>query len=471
MNADSDSAARKRRHRNERILASVVVLVLAIATAGAVLWEKRTAEDLKRDRRYIPKIAKITPEIELLQEYVRIDTSTPAGAARGAQWLAAQLEKRGARAEIIESARGRLNVYARVTGRERGSGLLLFNHVDVVAPGTGWTVPPFEARIAANMMWGRGTLDMKATALCQLLAFAAVARAKERPRHDLVFLATADEETGSEHGMQWLLAHRPDVFADLQYGITEGGITEMLSEQMTYFGIEVAAKQLVELTVEGPSLLALQEARFALEPAMFPREPQRVLPTVRQYFQDIAPTRTAYRPFLTDIDATIRRGQFWSLPTTYRDLTQDSLWASAPSERSGRWQMDVRMVNLPDTIPDQRLAWMKGLIEPYGVRIAEVRVKQGPVPASPSDNAFFALLVKQAREQYGVPAGVQVLYRATTDSRFLRQRGIHSYGVCPFPIDYHQSNTIHQANERIRLDGFMEGIEYVRTVVLEWART
>ena len=401
---------------------------------------------------------------------MRIDTSTPAGAARGARWLAAELEKRGARAEIIESAPDRLNVYARIPGRKRGNALLLFNHIDVVAPGTGWTVPPFDARIATNMMWGRGTLDMKATALCQLLAFAEVARGDERPMHDLVFLATADEETGSEHGMQWLLAHRPDVFVGVQYAITEGGVTEMLSEQMTYFGIEVTAKQLVELTVEGPSLLSLQEARFALEPAMFPREAQRVLPAVRQYFRDIAPTRMAYRPFLTDIDTTIRRGQFWSLPTTYRDLTQDSLWVSAPTERSGRWQMDVRMVNLPDAIPDQRLDWLKGVIEPHGVRIAEVRVKQGPVPASPSNNAFFALLAEQAREQYGVPAGVQVLYRATTDSRFLRQRGIHAYGVCPFPIDYHQSNTIHQADERIRLDGFMEGVEYVHAVVLEWAR-
>ena len=63
------------------------------------------------------------------------------------------------------------------------------------------------------MMWGRGTLDMKAMALCQLLAFAESRAAGEQPTHDLVFLATADEETGSEYGMRWLLAHRPDVFA------------------------------------------------------------------------------------------------------------------------------------------------------------------------------------------------------------------------------------------------------------------
>lgn len=466
----SSEADRKRRHRNERIVAALVILVLAAATAGVVGWQRRTAEELKRDRRYIPRTATITPEIELLQEYVRIDTSTPAGAARGARWLVAQLETRGVRAEIIESAPDRLNVYARIPGRTGGNGLLLFNHIDVVAPGGEWMFPPFEARISINQMWGRGTLDMKAMAVCQLLAFAEVARAGVRPQHDLVFLATADEETGSEYGMQWLLAHRPDVFAGIQYGITEGGVTEMLSEQMTYFGIEIAAKQLVDLTVEGPDLASLQEARIALEPAMFPREAQRVLPAVRQYFHDIAPTRTAYRPFLTDIDATIRRGQFWSLPAPYRDLTQDSLWVGAPTNASGRWQMSVRMANLPDVIPEERLAWLRSLIEPHGVRVAEIRAKQGPVPSSPSNNPLFAMLVERAREQYGVEAGVQVLYRSTTDSRFLRQRGIHCYGLCPYPVDYYQSNTIHNANERIRLDGFMEGVEYMREVVVGWAR-
>ena len=471
MTPDQSGLDRQRRHRHERIVASLLVLLLAAVTVGIVYWQKRTVEELRSDRRYIPRTAKMTPEIELLQEYVRIDTSTPAGAARGARWLVAQLAKRGVRAEIIESAPDRLNVYARIRGRSPGNGLLLFNHVDVVPPGDGWTVPAFDARIAINMMWGRGTLDMKAMALCQLLAFTAVARSGEPPQHDLVFLATADEETGSEYGMRWLLAHRPDVFASIQYAISEGGITEMLSERMTYFGVEVAAKQLIDLTVEGPDRSSLQEARFALEPAMFPRDPQRVLPAVRQYFHDIAPTRMAYRPFLTDIDATIRDGRFWSLPATYRDLTQDSLWVSAPAKTPKGWQMTVRMANLPDAIPDERIAWLQGVVAAYGVRIAEVREKQGPVPPSPSDNPFFALLVKRAKEQYGVPAGVQVLYRATTDARFLREHGIDCYGVCPYPVDFYQSNTIHKADERIRLDGFMEGIEYVGAIVTEWART
>jgi acetylornithine deacetylase/succinyl-diaminopimelate desuccinylase-like protein len=472
MTPDAEAARKRRRHRNERIAASIVILVLAALTAAILWWKQRETDALRANRTYIPHVAKMTPEIQLLQEYVRIDTSTPAGAAAGARWLAAQLAKRGIRAELIASGPDRLNVYARVQGKKKGEGLLLFNHIDVVPPGLPpgniWSLPPFGAQIAANQLWGRGALDMKALALCQLLAFAGVAHA-EQPERDVVFLATADEETGSAYGMQWLLAHRPDVFAGIRYGITEGGITEVMLERMTYFGIETGSKQLVDVTVEGPDARAMQEARIALEPFIFGREPQRVLPGVRDYFRDIAPTRFAFRDMLMNIDDTIRRGEFWRLPTAYRDLTQDTVWAAAPARVDGRWQMRVRLLNLPDVHPDARLAWLANVLAPFGLRVTTVHVKEGPMPLSPSNSALFARLAREANERYAVPAGVQILYRSTTDARFLRPRGVICYGVSPYPVDFYQSTTIHHANERIRLDGFMEGISFLSDVVDDWA--
>lgn len=465
----TEADRKRRRHRTERIIAAGVILLAMVATGLALLWDKRQAEELGSDRRYIPGRAEITPEIELLQEYVRIDTSTPAGAAQGARWLVALLAKNGVQAEIIQSAPDRLNVYARIKGRRSGEGLILFNHIDVVPPGEGWSHPAFKADIAINMLWGRGALDMKGLALCQLFAFLEVARLGNPPEHDLVFLATADEETGSEFGMRWIIANRPDVLAGMRYGLTEGGITEMMSDRITYFGIETAGKQLVELTLVGPDLRSLQQARIALEPHMMSRDPQRIMPIVRQYFRDIAPTRTAYGSMLADIDAAIERGDFWFLPAPYRDLTQDSVWAAAPARVENRWIMKVKLVNLPDTNPDARIAWLGQLVEAHGVRIDAVTSRQGPVPVSPHDTPLFRALAREAEKMYGAPAGIQVLYRSTTDSRFLRPMGIVCYGICPYPVDFYQSNSIHKADERIGLDGFLAGIRYLKTVVREWA--
>ena len=465
----AEAVRKKRRHRNERIAAAVLVLIGA-ALAGAAIWFNRSEERaVLSDIRYIPRQTVLTAEGKLLRQYVQIDTTTPAGIAEGARWLAARLAERGVRAELIESTEGRLNVYARIKGKKPGNGLLLFNHIDVVPPGDGWKHPPFKGVTEYNQMHGRGVLDMKGIALTQLLAFTDVANSGRQPEHDLVFLATAEEEQGSRHGMLWLLEHRPDVVDGIAFGITEGGLTEVMTERMTYFGIEVGGKQVVLAVLEGPDAESLRQARFRLQRWVVRHDPDRVLPGVRQHFRDIAPTRIASREHLQDIDAAIARGNFWKLPLAYRDFTQNSLWVSAPYIDEGQWKIQVRLFNLPDEEPDARVAWLNATVAPYGVRVAAVTEKNGPVPLSPSDTRLFRILAAEAENRYQVPAGVQILFRSFTDSRFLRTRGIVCYGVSPFPIDYFQSLSIHKRDERIRLDWFGQGVGYMREAVRAWA--
>lgn len=461
--------ARKRRHRNERIAAAILVALLCAVAASIVAWRRVVERQYGEITTYIPQPAVITPEVELLAEYIRIDTSTPEGAARGAHWMAEQLRKRGLPAEIIESAPGRLNVYSRISGRSPGQGLLLFNHIDVVPPGKGWTHPPFEARIVGNQLYGRGAIDMKGLAICQLLAMADLAARGRTPEHDLVFLATADEETGSDYGMKWIVENRPDLLEGVAYGISEGGVTEMMSERMTYFGIEIGGKQVVQVTVIGDSAEAVDAARFALEPWVASRHPGRVIPAVRRFFSQLAPTRVAFQPYLEDIDATIRKGEFWRLPASYRDLVQNSLWMSGVYREGDRWAMRVRLVNLPDEDPDARLKWLESVIGPHGVHLFAVESKGMPVPLSSDATPLFELLSKEALKRYKVTAGTQILYQSASDSRFLRPLGITCYGICPFPVDYFQSVTIHRSNERVRLDYFRDGVAFMREVVHAWA--
>jgi hypothetical protein len=238
---------------------------------------------------------------------------------------------------------------------------------------------------------------------------------------------------------------------------------------MTYFGIEVGGKQQVVFTIEGDDLESMQKARIALEPFMFGREPERVLPVVRSYFRDLAPTRIAFKPLLADIDAAISEGQFWRLPTPYRDLTQNSLWTTAPAKSGDGWSMTVTQANLPDERPEDRIAFVESIVREYGLRVGKVLRKQGPVPVSAHDTRLFRILEREAERRYQVEAGLQILYRSATDARFLRPLGIVCYGVSPYSVDYFQSLTIHGPNERIRVDFFMDGVEYMRQVIDTWA--
>ncbi|MBK5259764.1 MAG: M20/M25/M40 family metallo-hydrolase [Thermoanaerobaculia bacterium] len=462
---------KKRRHRNERIAATILVLALAGSTIWMTRHRKALDEQVRRDRMYIPKNIEFSPELEMLQQYLKFDTSNPPGnELPAARWLASQLEKAGVRAEIIESAPRRANVYARLKGKRSGEGLLLLHHIDVVpATNEGWKRPPFAAEIHFNELYGRGALDMKATGICFLRAFLDVARSGRPPENDIIFLAVADEEAGSDLGMKWLVEHRPDILSGVRFALNEGGITEMTSEKMTYFGIEIGTKQTVSLTLEGSTRSNLQRARIALEPWFISRSPSRIVPEVKAWMRDLAPQRIAYREHLEDVDRAVARGKFWSLPIGYREMTQSGLWAEAITPKGAGFEMRTLLLNLPDEDPDRRIEWLSRRVAPYGVRIGRILRKEGPMPLSSTNTLFYKRLVAEASRTYSAPAGSEILNRWQNDSRFLRKRGIDSYGINPFPVDYFQSETIHAANERIRTDYFNRGVGFTVRIVTGYA--
>jgi acetylornithine deacetylase/succinyl-diaminopimelate desuccinylase-like protein len=461
---------KKRRHRNERIAAAFLVLIAVGTVVAVFVYSHRKSDELAHQTAYVPKQTKMTPEVELLQEYVRIDTSNPPGnELPAARWLAGLIEKAGVHAEIIEAAPRRANLYARIKGKRPGEGLLLLHHMDVVPASGPWTRPPFAAEIYFNQVYGRGTVDMKGTGICELRAFLDVAQSHRTPERDLVFLAVADEEAGSSFGMRWLLEHRPDLFEGIRYAINEGGITEMVQEKVTYYGIEIGTKQVVTLLLDAPTRTQLQQVRIALEPYFVSHEPQRIEAKVKRWMRDLAPQRMAFRDQLSDIDAAVASGRFWDLPVGYREMTQDNVWAENVEQRAGRWSMRTYLLNLPDTNPDERIEWLRTKVKPFGVRVGEVLRKEGPVPVISDQTPFFKLLSEEASRAYHAPVGTEMLNKWFNDSRYLRKHGIDAYGINPFPVDYFQSETIHSIDERVRVDYFSQGVEFLRRAVWRYA--
>jgi acetylornithine deacetylase/succinyl-diaminopimelate desuccinylase-like protein len=449
----------------------LVVAAAALLAGAAIAWSIAARRDAPDEATYVPKPVKITPEIELLQRYLRIDTSNPPGnETAGARFLVDELLMRGIRAELIESAPGRGNVYARLKGRRSGEGLLLLHHIDVVpASPEGWKAPPFAGALWLDMLVGRGALDMKSVGIAQLEAFTAVARAGRPPERDVVFLAVADEETGGKLGTAWLLEHRPDVFEGIRYALNEGGVTEMDREQVSYFAIETGTKQFVELRAHAPARDALERARIALEPWIDPFDVDAVTPELRQYFRTVAPIRRVGEELFNDVDGAVEKGKVWNLAAPYRALAQNTLGVYAIEPETGGFAMRVVMHNLPQADPWERIAWLRKTLAPYRVTV-EVRDVMGPTRVSSTATPFYRLLVEEARAIHKpTRIGSLLLPWATNDSRYLRARGIHAYGIWPFKVDYFQTIGIHAVDERIRLDWFVEGVDLTRSVVDRYA--
>ena len=93
--------------------------------------------------------------------------------------------------------------------------LLLCSHLDVVPPSTGHPYDPFTPTEAAGQLYGRGTVDAKASGAAMTTALLALAReGYDPPSGRLIVALTACEETGGDYnGLQALRPHLPDLGA------------------------------------------------------------------------------------------------------------------------------------------------------------------------------------------------------------------------------------------------------------------
>lgn len=138
----------------------------------------------------------------LCRDLVRIRSENPPGDTRdAAEYIGAVLAGIGIRSAVVSRDGRRCNL---ITRHENPS-LLLCGHIDVVpAIPEGWRHPPFEGVEEDGFIWGRGSSDMKGGCAALLTALGKVVDAGVEPRAEVVFVC--DEETGTGHGIEYLLA-------------------------------------------------------------------------------------------------------------------------------------------------------------------------------------------------------------------------------------------------------------------------
>jgi len=159
------------------------------------------------DRIAIMKAAEKRRELvtALLVDLIRLDTSTPPGNERlAAEYVARFCDQRKIRYRRHDAGEGHVSLIGHV-GKGGSPRLFVPAHTDVVPAGDGWTVDPFGGVIKKGAVWGRGTTDNKG-ALAGLLAAADYLNTVPHLlRGTYQFGAIADEETGSQRGLIWLI--------------------------------------------------------------------------------------------------------------------------------------------------------------------------------------------------------------------------------------------------------------------------
>ncbi len=429
--------------------------------------------------------------LEVLGEYLRIDTSNPPGnEARGAEFLGDVLRGEGIGFQLYESAPGRSSLLARLEGSGGGKPLILLNHIDVVpANPENWQVHPFSGEVADGFVWGRGALDMKGMGVMELMAFIAAARGGLELERDVIFLAVADEEAGGHYGARMLLEEHGH---ELEAGvvINEGGYAVMdLLPGRPFFMVASAEKygyglRLTRHGVGGHGSMptgqgALERLVPALARLLERARPVSINPTMRDFFARLAEHWEILAPYREDGDPeTLRRlveenalDAIPALSAVLRDTVSLNMLNAGikinviPDEAEAF--LDCRL--LPETQEDEFLAYVRTSLHDPETKI-EVFTDMGRAPASPTQGPCFEAIERAVLANYPDAAVSPFMVSGLSDSRFFRARGVPCYGIIPARLGLADLARIHGVDERIAARDVREGVKFLYDLIVELCR-
>ncbi len=144
--------------------------------------------------------------IKLTQNLIRINSENPPGnESKIACFVKSCLDKLGAKTKIYEFKEGRSNVLAWLGNDPEKKSLLITPHLDTVPAGKKWRFAPFAGKIQKGRIYGLGATDCKGNLACAIEAINSIVEEKVVLDYNLIFAATANEESGSELGLIPLL--------------------------------------------------------------------------------------------------------------------------------------------------------------------------------------------------------------------------------------------------------------------------
>jgi acetylornithine deacetylase/succinyl-diaminopimelate desuccinylase-like protein len=428
--------------------------------------------------------------VDLLSEYLQIDTTNPPGNEnKGVEFLANILEKEGVEYKTYEASPGRGSIKAVLPGTGEKGAVILLNHIDVVpARADEWSVHPFSGAVQDGFIYGRGAIDMKSLGIMELLALLEIKRQGLVPCRDIMFLAVADEETGGAQGVRYLLSkHRDEFQADLVLNEGGFGLTDLVANRPVFM-IATAEKGVcqVKLTSNGqPGHGSAPHGDNALEKlvqgvnrVLTEENPVIVTPLTAEYFKQLGTEWEFLQPFLEDgktgtlIDVLNQNGML-EVPQVSAMLRNT---ISLNRMRAGNKinvipstavaEFDIRI--LPGTEPGEVISHIKNMVAGDGIKVQAVQTARAS--ESPVDSEDFSIIKDVHLEHYPNALAVASLMFGATDSRFFRNNGIASYGVCPTLGSMAEINRVHGIDERIAVENMANGTRIMTDIVKRLCR-
>ena len=428
--------------------------------------------------------------VELMQQYLRINTSNPPGnEIEAARFLKKIFDQHGIENEIFEYKPGRANIIARIKGNGSKRPIILLSHTDVVtAEPSAWEVDPFSGVIKNDSIYGRGALDMKGEGLLHLMTMILLKREGPSLSRDVIFLGTADEEVNDE-GSLWMIANKADLFKDAEYLLTEGGDNLLEAGAVKIVGVDVAEKAPFWLRLTATGLpghgsrpvadSAANRLVRAMNRILDWQTPIKLLPAVEQFFKDVAPLQPEpLRSQFADIADSLKDPAFVKSLSSQRDynfLLRNTISITMLSgskqtnviPNNATCNLDVRL--LPGEAPEDFLKALTAVIADPSIKIENIN-RFKPPNSSATNTELFSLISRKTKENHPSAVITTKMLSGYTESQLYRQLGITAYGWAPFYTTVEEDEGVHGNNERISVKNVRQGTREFYEVVRDISR-
>lgn len=428
--------------------------------------------------------------VDLMQQYLRIDTSNPPGnEIEAAKFLKRIFDQYGIDNEIFEYKPGRANIIARIKGNGSKRPIILLSHTDVVtAEPAAWEVEPFSGVIRNGYIYGRGALDMKGESLLHLMTMILLKREGPPLSRDVIFLGTADEEVNDE-GSLWMIANKADLFKNAEYLLTEGGDNLLENGAVKIVGVDVAEKAPFWLRLTATGLpghgsrpvndSAANRLIRAMSRILEWETPIKLLPAVEKYFRDIAPLqKEPLRSQFADIANSLKDAEFRKSLTSQREynfLLRNTISITMLSgskqtnviPNTATCNIDVRL--LPGESPDDFLKALTNVIADPTIKIENIN-RFKPPNSSSVETELFSLIARRTKANHPNAVVTTKMLSGYTESQLYRQLGIVAYGWAPIYTMPEDDEGVHGNNERISVQNVRQGTREFYEVVRDISR-
>ena len=366
-------------------------------------------------------------------------------------------------------------------GKTAGDPAVMMAHYDVVPVNEeNWDKPPFDAVLEDGILWGRGTLDTKATFNGVLYAANHLIGEGFQPEHDIYFAFSGGEEVngkGAPNIVQYFADHNitPSIVVDeggavvenvfpgvkqscAVIGIAEKGMLNATYRTVSAGGHASAPKPHTPVGVLAAACKKVEDHPFPMhmtKPAaeMFDTLGRYSTPLYRMIFANLW-----CFGWVLDLLGKKSGGEINALIRTTSAFTQME-GSSARNVIPPEAKMVANMrLNPADSI-DSALAYLRKTVNDPKVEITAVDSFE-PSRISRTDCEAWEKLSATVAETWPGTIVTPYLMVACSDSRHWGRISDKVYRFCPMEMSNEERATIHGNNERIRIQCIHDAVEF-----------